>query len=144
MTNLSSHINLSANLITAENISSTTETHIDYLSVTKVHSSDNIVIDINNSIWDFGTDGNLTLPSNSSSINYANGTPYGGASPPSPTFIYNDGALTKITYPTGEYKQLTYNNGVLSQMDYYDLTNTKRKVFNYIDNVLASITESTL
>jgi hypothetical protein len=30
--------------------------------------------------WQFGDDGNLTLPSNSSSINYANGTPYGGGS----------------------------------------------------------------
>ena len=28
--------------------------------------------------WTFGTDGNLTLPSNTSSINYANGDPYGG------------------------------------------------------------------
>lgn len=30
--------------------------------------------------WTFGTDGNLTLPSNTSSINYANGNPYGGGS----------------------------------------------------------------
>ena len=30
--------------------------------------------------WTFGIDGNLTLPSNTSSINYANGNPYGGAS----------------------------------------------------------------
>jgi Concanavalin A-like lectin/glucanases superfamily len=29
-------------------------------------------------VWSFGTDGNLTLPSNASSINYANGSPYGG------------------------------------------------------------------
>jgi len=28
--------------------------------------------------WQFGDDGNLTLPTNSSSINYANGSPYGG------------------------------------------------------------------
>ena len=28
--------------------------------------------------WTFGTDGNLTLPSNTASINYANGQPYGG------------------------------------------------------------------
>ena len=30
--------------------------------------------------WTFGIDGNLTLPSNTSSINYANGNPYGGGS----------------------------------------------------------------
>ena len=29
--------------------------------------------------WVFDTDGNITLPSNSSSINYANGQPYGGS-----------------------------------------------------------------
>ena len=29
--------------------------------------------------WTFGTDGNLTLPSNTASINYANGQPYGGS-----------------------------------------------------------------
>ena len=28
--------------------------------------------------WNFGSDGNLTLPSGTPSINYANGTPYGG------------------------------------------------------------------
>jgi hypothetical protein len=28
--------------------------------------------------WEFGQDGNITLPTNTSSINYANGTPYGG------------------------------------------------------------------
>jgi hypothetical protein len=28
--------------------------------------------------WQFGDDGNLTLPTNESSINYANGSPYGG------------------------------------------------------------------
>jgi hypothetical protein len=32
----------------------------------------------NGNAWTFGGDGNLTLPSNVSSINYANGSPYGG------------------------------------------------------------------
>jgi len=31
----------------------------------------------NSNVWAFGTDGNLTLPSDSSSINYYNGNPYG-------------------------------------------------------------------
>ncbi len=40
----------------------------------------NIYADTNGNAyqWQFGDDGNLTLPGNSSSINYANGTPYGG------------------------------------------------------------------
>ena len=38
----------------------------------------NVVIGANGQIWTFGTNGNLTLPSNVASINYANGTPYGG------------------------------------------------------------------
>lgn len=29
-------------------------------------------------VWNFGTDGNLTLPTNTAGINYANGQPYGG------------------------------------------------------------------
>jgi hypothetical protein len=41
----------------------------------------NIYTDTSNNAyqWQFGDDGNLTLPGNSSSINYANGTPYGGS-----------------------------------------------------------------
>jgi len=34
----------------------------------------------NGNAWTFGGDGNLTLPGNTSSINYANGQPYGGGS----------------------------------------------------------------
>ena len=49
----------------------------------KLEATGNIVINSNDYIgntqqWDFGIDGNLTLPSNTSSINYANGSPYGG------------------------------------------------------------------
>ena len=52
-----------------------------------IGSSNNIVtiiannfarIQSNGQIWTFNNDGNLTLPSNTSSINYANGSPYGG------------------------------------------------------------------
>ena len=40
----------------------------------------NIYTDTNGNAyqWQFGDDGNLTLPTNTSSINYANGSPYGG------------------------------------------------------------------
>jgi hypothetical protein len=38
----------------------------------------NIRVTSNGNIWTFDNVGNLTLPSNSSSINYANGSPYGG------------------------------------------------------------------
>jgi hypothetical protein len=40
----------------------------------------NINVTANGNTWTFGANGNLTLPSNSSSINYANGSPYGGGS----------------------------------------------------------------
>jgi len=39
----------------------------------------NVTVNANTSSWTFGTDGNLTLPGNTSSINYANGSPYGGS-----------------------------------------------------------------
>ena len=35
--------------------------------------------------WKFDADGNITLPDNTSSINYANGTPYGSVAPTEPT-----------------------------------------------------------
>lgn len=40
----------------------------------------NVEINANGRSWTFGTNGNLTLPGNSVSINYANGTPYGTGS----------------------------------------------------------------
>jgi hypothetical protein len=39
----------------------------------------NVVIGANGQLWTFSTNGNLILPSNIASINYANGTPYGGS-----------------------------------------------------------------
>ena len=38
----------------------------------------NVQISSNSNVWVFNNAGNLTLPSNTSSINYANGSPYGG------------------------------------------------------------------
>jgi hypothetical protein len=39
----------------------------------------NLVISANGKLWTFDTDGNITLPTGNSSINYPNGTPYGGS-----------------------------------------------------------------
>ena len=39
----------------------------------------NVEINANGQSWNFDTAGNITLPTNTSSINYANGTPYGGS-----------------------------------------------------------------
>jgi len=48
----------------------------------EIHSHNNVVISTDvanaNNHFTFGGDGNLTLPLNTSSINYANGQPYGG------------------------------------------------------------------
>jgi len=49
-----------------------------YANVTT--TSGNVTIGANGDVWTFDTAGNLTLPTNTSSINYANGTPYGGTS----------------------------------------------------------------
>jgi len=47
------------------------------LSITG-NGTGNIRLTSNSNIWTFNNVGNLTLPSNTSSINYANGSPYGG------------------------------------------------------------------
>jgi len=44
----------------------------------------------NSNQWAFGTDGNLTLPGNTSSINYANGQPYGGGSANTGNVTFDD------------------------------------------------------
>jgi len=40
--------------------------------------------------WTFGVDGNITLPNNYSSINYANGSPYGGGGGNTGNVTFND------------------------------------------------------
>jgi hypothetical protein len=50
-------------------------------------------------VWSFGGDGNLTLPGNTSSINYANGNPYGGGGSANTGNITFDG--TTISGPSG-------------------------------------------
>jgi hypothetical protein len=61
-----------------------------------------------------------------------------------PTFSYTNGRLTSVVYGSGQTKTLTYSDGVLTQLDFYNLINTIRKTFNYTGGVLTSITQVTL
>ena len=56
--------------------------------------SGNVTIGANGAVWTFATAGNLVLPSNTSSINYANGAPYGGGG--APNFIVNGNSYANI------------------------------------------------
>ncbi len=64
----------------------------------------NIYTDTSNSAyqWQFGDDGNLTLPGNSSSINYANGSPYGGGSGYNIQYEIGDFVANTTIADTGE------------------------------------------
>ena len=53
----------------------------------------NVEINANGRLWNFDTAGNITLPTNSSSINYANGTPYGGGASSLPPQTGNVGKI---------------------------------------------------
>jgi len=59
-------------IINGDNISSTN-------NIVNIIGNNYVQIQSNGNSWQFGSDGNLTLPSNTSSINYANGSPYGGS-----------------------------------------------------------------
>jgi hypothetical protein len=50
----------------------------------------NLSTDDGGNIWTFGQDGNITLPSDTSSINYANGSPYGGGGTNTANVTFND------------------------------------------------------
>jgi hypothetical protein len=54
-------------------------TNGDTISVRSGSSDATFTISVLANSWIFGTNGNLTLPGNTSSINYANGQPYGGS-----------------------------------------------------------------
>jgi len=61
--------------------------------------------------WQFGDDGNLTLPGNSSSINYANGTPYGGGSGTGYIIPYEVATFVANTQPGFGEIQFADNEG---------------------------------
>jgi len=60
--------------------------------------------------WYFGKDGNLTLPTNTSSINYANGTPYGGS---------GGGSTGDIGFDHYNIYNTTGQGVVISNFNYY-------------------------
>ena len=51
--------------------------------------------------WTFDAVGNLTLPTNTSSINYANGQPYGGSGSGAANKIFNGASSANIEFPSG-------------------------------------------
>lgn len=54
-----------------------------------------------------------------------------------PSFTYTDGKLTRIDYPSGYYKELSYNvDGTLASVDY---NGEHTKTFTYSSGVLQSI-----
>ena len=55
----------------------------------------NVQVRANNNYWIFGSDGNLSLPGNTSSINYANGNPY------TTSKIVNGNSYTNVEFPNG-------------------------------------------
>ena len=59
-----------------------------------------------------------------------------------PEFTYTAGLLTEIEYGGGETKDFSYVNGVLSTIDFDDLSTITTKTLNYTDGVLTSITEN--
>ena len=60
-----------------------------------VFTSSNVGIGVNSNVWLFDGTGNLILPTNTSSINYANGHPYGGSGNANTgNIIFNNTTLT--------------------------------------------------
>lgn len=64
--------------------------------------------------------------------------------PFAPSFTYTGGVLTRIDYPDGSYKTLTYSSGVLASVKYVNNGVTVTKTLNYSSGVLSSISESVM
>lgn len=61
------------------------------------------------------------------------------------TITYSDGAISRIDYPSGNYKVFTYTALAVTQLDYVIGSVTHRKTFTYNPNgTLASVTKSEL
>jgi len=70
-----------------------------------------------NTIWAFDTTGNLTLPGNTSSINYANGQPYGGSN--SNPFDQDLNTTDSVTFANiSATGNIVTTNGNISGADY--------------------------
>lgn len=59
-----------------------------------------------------------------------------------PSFTYTNGILSRVDYSDGSFKVLTYLNNLLTQIDHVANGVTRRKIFNYSDNKLISITDT--
>jgi hypothetical protein len=99
----------------------------------KLANTGNIIVNTsgNTAAWTFGTDGNITLPSDAASINYANGAPYGGgggASTGDITFVN-----TTISAPNEETIniQALDNDGVVSSVLRLDPNDTLTELRGY-------------
>lgn len=62
----------------------------------------------------------------------------------SPVFAYTNGVLSGITYTDGSFKTFSYLNGKVITIDLTRGLVKTRKTFNYIGDILNSITETTL
>jgi hypothetical protein len=66
-----------ANVVSVETIIANTEANVLTLTTSNISSPSNINVTASGNTWTFGTNGTLTLPGNTSSINNTDGTPYG-------------------------------------------------------------------
>lgn len=95
-----------------------------------------------NNKWEFYTQlGNLKQGGTTIINNGGAGAEYIG-----PQFTYDgSGTLTRIDYDDGSYKEFTYADGKLTQIDFIIFGgDTIRKTFNYTGDVLNSIDQITL
>jgi hypothetical protein len=58
-----------------------------------------------------------------------------------PEFSYTDGLLSRILYSGGETKVISYLDGLISQVVFDNGSTVVTKTFNYIDDVLISVSE---
>jgi hypothetical protein len=59
----------------------------------------------------------------------------------SPTMTYNNGVLTRVDYPNGDYTVMFYVGGNLDQVDIHKGSKIIRRTFTYINGLLTQITE---
>ena len=61
----------------------------------------------------------------------------------SPVYTYSGGNLSRIDYPSGNYKLFTYSGSRLTQLEYFLAGRTVTKVFSYnLNGTLASISQA--
>jgi hypothetical protein len=63
----------------------------------------------NGNTWTFAPTGNLTLPSNTASINYANGDPYGGGGANTANIVFSDTVMYVAANTASQFLNIAYN-----------------------------------